>query len=86
MSNVVGGGWSHFGKSIQCIGFLKIDNNDSDVAIANQVVQALIQFLFRLEYQCGINGFTIMEVFISSLNVKNELKVFVGLLLPKILP
>ena len=67
MSNVVGGGWSHFGQSIQGIRFLKIDNNNSDVAIANQVVQALIQFLFRLEDQCGINGFTIMEVFISSL-------------------
>lgn len=69
MDHVVRGRGPHLGQSIHHILLLQIEDDDSDVRVAYQKVETLIQLRLGLEDQRSIHGSPISKVVIGGLKM-----------------
>ena len=65
----------HLGKSVQRSVFLNINDDDSDVRIANQEVEALVKLRLILKEQGSVNGIAIPKVVVCGLK-ETQLQLF----------
>ena len=66
VSDIIAWRRPHLGQPVHGVRLIQIDNNDSNVGIAYEIVQALIKLVFRLENEGGINGLAVVKVIVSS--------------------
>ena len=65
--HVVARRWPHLGKAVEGLGLLLVYDDDPDVGVPDEVVEALVEAGLRLEDEGGVDGAAVVEVVVGGL-------------------